>query len=118
VDSPLEGTGFELSVPRDTTNLSMSPLVGSRPTEKSERKRTDTRSVGPFPRGTDGSNPVPSSGESAPRGISPSHGEKEHDQDQGRSSIIRDHEREALDSNLGNPLFAIIEDTPARVAAR
>src|ERR1700732_1645020 len=29
------------------------------PTEKSERKRTDTRSVGPFPRGTDGSNPVP-----------------------------------------------------------
>jgi ABC-type Mn2+/Zn2+ transport system ATPase subunit len=44
--------------------LSMSPLVGSPPTEKSERKRTDTRSVGPFPRGTDGSNPVPSSGES------------------------------------------------------
>jgi hypothetical protein len=42
----------------------MSPLVGSRPTEKSERKRTDTRSVGPIPRGTDGSNPVPSSGES------------------------------------------------------
>ena len=34
------------------------------PTEKSERKRTDTRSVGPFPRGTDGSNPVPSSRES------------------------------------------------------
>ena len=35
------------------------------PTEKSERKRTDTRSVGPFPRGTDGSNPVPSTGESS-----------------------------------------------------
>ena len=35
-DSPLEGTGFEPSVPRDTTNLSMSPLVGSPPTEKSE----------------------------------------------------------------------------------
>ena len=49
---------------RDTTNLSMSPLVGSPPTEKSERKRTDTRSAGPFPRGTDGSNPVPSSSES------------------------------------------------------
>jgi MFS transporter, MHS family, proline/betaine transporter len=40
--SPAEGTGFEPSVPRDTTNLSMSPLVGSPPTEKSERKRTDT----------------------------------------------------------------------------
>src|ERR1700730_6272902 len=63
-DSALEGTGFEPSVPSDTTNLSMSPLVGSPPTEKSERKRTDTRSVGLFPRGTDGSNPVPSSGES------------------------------------------------------
>jgi hypothetical protein len=48
-DSPAEGTGFERSVPRDTTNLSMSPLVGSPPTEKSERKRTDTRSAGPFP---------------------------------------------------------------------
>src|ERR1700730_6352399 len=59
-DSALEGTGFEPSVPRDTTNLSMSPLVGSPPTEKSERKRTDTRNVGLFPRGTDGSNPVPS----------------------------------------------------------
>src|SRR5882762_3955015 len=35
------------------------------PTEKSERKRTDTRSVGPFPRGTDGSNPSPSSAEPA-----------------------------------------------------
>jgi hypothetical protein len=38
--------------------------LGSQPTEKSERKRTDTRSVGPFPRGTDGSNPVPSGSES------------------------------------------------------
>ena len=64
-DSALEGTGFEPSVPRDTTNLSMSPLLGSPPTEKSERRRTDIRSVGPFPRGTDGSNPVPSSAESA-----------------------------------------------------
>jgi protein O-GlcNAc transferase len=35
-DSPLEGTGFEPSVPRDTTKLSVSPLVGSPPTEKSE----------------------------------------------------------------------------------
>jgi len=35
-DSPVEGTGFEPSVPRDTTKLSMSPLVGSPPTEKSE----------------------------------------------------------------------------------
>jgi hypothetical protein len=51
--------GFEPSVPRDTTNPSMSPPVGSPLTEKSERKRTDTRSVGPFPRGTDGSNPFP-----------------------------------------------------------
>src|SRR6267378_4005360 len=40
------------------------------PTEKSERTRTDTRSVGPFPRGTDGSNPVPSSGESGANLIS------------------------------------------------
>jgi hypothetical protein len=47
----------------------MSPLVGSPPTEKSERKRTDTRSVGPFPRGTDGSNPVPSSKESLANSI-------------------------------------------------
>jgi hypothetical protein len=35
-DSPLEGTGFEPLVPRDTTNLSMSPLVGALPTEKLE----------------------------------------------------------------------------------
>jgi hypothetical protein len=64
-DSALEETGFEPSVPRDTTNLSMSALVGSAPTEKSERKRTDTRSVGPFPRGTGGSNPSSSREESA-----------------------------------------------------
>jgi hypothetical protein len=64
-DSPLEGTGFEPSVPRDTTNLSMSPLVGSPPTEKSERKENRHTKLGHFPRGTDGSNPVPSSGESA-----------------------------------------------------
>src|SRR5438128_9510038 len=48
------------------SNLSSScgESVGSPPTEKSERKRTDTRSVGPFPRGTYGSNPLPSSGQS------------------------------------------------------
>src|ERR1700730_4095970 len=49
----------------------LSPLVGSPPTEKSERKRTDTRSVGPFPRGTDGSNPVPSSEESCANPVLP-----------------------------------------------
>ena len=58
-DSPLEGTGFEPSVPRDTTNLS-SRLWLVPANRKSQRKRTDTRNVGPFPRGTDGSNPVPS----------------------------------------------------------
>jgi hypothetical protein len=61
---------------RVTRPIFQSPLVGSPPTEKSERKRTDTRSVGPFPGGTDGSNPVPSSGESVSRGISSSHVEK------------------------------------------
>jgi hypothetical protein len=52
-----EGTGFEPSVPRDTTNLSTSPLVPRQP-KRSERKRTDTRSVGLFPRGTDVRSPV------------------------------------------------------------
>ena len=46
---------FEPSVPRDTTNLS-SRLWLVPANRKSQRKRTDTRNVGPFPRGTDGSN--------------------------------------------------------------
>ena len=48
-DSPLEGTGFEPSVPRDTTNLSISPLLGSRqPKSRSEREPTHEAS-GPSP---------------------------------------------------------------------
>jgi hypothetical protein len=55
--------GFEPSVPRDTTNLSMSTLVGSPPPKnRSERNRHRNRRA--LPRGTDGSNPVPSSAES------------------------------------------------------
>jgi hypothetical protein len=48
-DSALEGTGFEPSVPRDTTNLSMSPLVASRqPKSRSEREPAHEAS-GPSP---------------------------------------------------------------------
>jgi hypothetical protein len=48
-DSPLEERGFEPSVPRDTTKLSMSPLIGSPPTEsRSEREPTHEAS-GPSP---------------------------------------------------------------------
>jgi len=36
----------------------------------------------------EGPNPLPSSGESTPSGISPCHGEKEHDQAEGRSSMV------------------------------
>jgi hypothetical protein len=42
----------------------MSPLLDPTRTEKSARTRIDTKTRGAF-RGTDGSNPVPSSGESA-----------------------------------------------------
>jgi hypothetical protein len=61
-DSPLEGTGFEPSVPRDTTEVRdglMPPLPDSRLTEKSARTRTDTMTTPGAFRCTDGSNPVP-----------------------------------------------------------
>src|SRR6267378_2124421 len=63
-DSALEGTGFEPSVPRDTTNLSsrLWLVPANRKVGAKENRHTK---VGPFPRGTDGSNPVPSSAESA-----------------------------------------------------
>jgi hypothetical protein len=49
----------------------MSPPLDSPLTEKSARTRTDTRTTPGAFRGTDGSNPVPSSGESAnPRSLS------------------------------------------------
>ena len=43
----------------------MSPLLDYPRTEKSARTRTDTTTTSGAFRGTDGSNPVPSSGESA-----------------------------------------------------
>jgi hypothetical protein len=66
-DSPLEGAGFEPSVPRDTTKFRgrlMSLLLDSPHAEKSARTRTDTTRMRGASRGTDGSNPAPSSGES------------------------------------------------------
>jgi len=57
-------TDFEPSVPRDTTKVSrglMSPL----PTEKSARTTSDTTLPQGAFRGTDGSNPPPSTAESA-----------------------------------------------------
>ena len=57
-DSPLEGDGFEPSVPRKETNL-----VG-RP-RSIPRNSPSAKETGSFSPGTDGSNPPPSSKESA-----------------------------------------------------
>src|SRR5262249_53348623 len=67
VDSSLEETGFEPSVPRDTPRFReglMSLLLDYALTEKSARTRADTTTTPGAFRGTDGSNPVPSSKES------------------------------------------------------
>jgi hypothetical protein len=69
-DSPAEGTGFEPSVPRDTISFRcrlMSLMLGSMHAEKSTRTITDTTRMPGASRGTDGSNPVPSTGESVVR---------------------------------------------------
>jgi hypothetical protein len=71
-DSPAEGTGFEPSVPRDTISFRcrlMSLMLGSMHAEKSTRTITDTTRMPGASRGTDGSNPLPSSRQSVSRGI-------------------------------------------------
>jgi hypothetical protein len=75
-DSPLEGTGFKPLVPQKALGALH---VGS-PNLKSPSRATSQRYVQVIDimlnvgraSGTDGSNPVPSSGESLSRGISPS----------------------------------------------
>jgi len=67
-DSPLEGVGFEPSVPRDTPKFfdaGSRHLLDSLHTEKSARTRTDITRMPAASRGTDGSNPSSSSEESA-----------------------------------------------------
>jgi len=58
VDSLLEGTGFEPSVPRECRPRFETDLLPLRHGHSAEENRRI------FARGTDGSNPVPSSGES------------------------------------------------------
>jgi hypothetical protein len=67
-DSVLEEAGFELSVPRDTTKVSRGSHFGAAcfPANGKagrEREPTPTKTPGVF-RGTDGSNPASSNGES------------------------------------------------------
>ena len=62
-DSALEEAGFEPSVPREL----MSPSLDSPLTEKSARTRTDIRTTTGAFRGSDGSSPLPSTGESTDR---------------------------------------------------
>ena len=63
-DSPLEGTGFEPSVPREKSpTLCVSVLFRSDSSVGGEPTRGDIERL-VVSRGTDGSNPVPSSGES------------------------------------------------------
>jgi hypothetical protein len=62
------GNRIRPSVPRDATKGSrglMSPRLDPPRTEKSARTRLDTKATPGAFRGTDGSNPVPSSGESS-----------------------------------------------------
>ena len=64
-DSPLERSGFEPSVRRDTDqafNVASGWFPANRKVGAKENRHTKRRA---FPCGTDGSNPVPSSGESA-----------------------------------------------------
>src|SRR6516165_11192411 len=66
-DSLLEEAGFEPSVPRDTPKFfdaGSCHLLDSLHAEKSARTRTDIMRMPAASRGTDGSNPVPSGGES------------------------------------------------------
>src|SRR5215831_1920636 len=64
MDSPLEGDGFEPSVPGTKEPVFVA--------EGELRDRTGAAKKGCFLCGTDGSNPAPSSRQSVSRGISPS----------------------------------------------
>jgi hypothetical protein len=70
--SPLEGTGFEPSVPRKATVVFVSILVRADfPSRRIKQRRMRPSRTLVVSRSTDGSNPVPSSGESAnPRSLS------------------------------------------------
>ena len=76
-DTPLpQRSGLAVYVAETTAELEGARAGLCDDAEKSARTRTDIRRMLAASRGTDGSNPVPSSGESASRGILPSHGEK------------------------------------------
>src|SRR6516165_4470246 len=76
-DTPLpQRSGLAVYVAETTAELEGARAGLCDDAEKSARTRTDIRRMLAASRGTDGSNPVPSSGQSASRGILPSHGEK------------------------------------------
>ena len=76
-DTPLpQRSGLAVYVAETTAELEGARAGLCDDAEKSARTRTDIRRMLAASRGTDGSNPVPSSGQSASRGILPSHDEK------------------------------------------